>query len=732
MPRSIALIGTGPAGLGFLQKLNHQIKEGQLNPQDISTIDIFETSRIMGPGLPYDSENAEPEHLLNVSSASASFPNNGKEFVEWFHQNQESITKDFKNIFNKRCEEKIASRNLDEDGANQMHQHYQTLWQGFEKRYLNLDLGRSYHPRILFGMYQVKVFSDEMKNLREAGITIQEHTQSPVTDIVKTGEKYALAVERDSRVEKFEDLDNVVLATGRWANKTNAKSNRYIEDIWPAQHLKKQIEQISQEEISRRTIAGDSDKTIRIAIEGSRLSAIDATKTLLRDGRFITDENGNVVEYHPDQNSPYQIEIDMISRSGRLPKVKSGVDYLKRTYGSENIPSDIKLNDDSLQNLRQNQDDKIYLWQIYALITRSIEVAYHKAGNEMMANNCRFVLSQILSCASEDRVEINDLKEVNGATPDQFLLNAIDKFNIDSPTANYEKINQLIENMLFSQDSPVEQLKEDLKNARIGDLENKVVTNGNDEGNYLLWTNVYRQCDALTIKKYLPLDEMIHHTDSFERFNEIMVNSMPPIAAQEVISLHNSKALNFVKATADKIFIDENGQESDEEQRQIQGNNSDQKIRIAQKNYDAVINTRGLGRDLRNCPPLYQSLQDQKLITSLKFPLETPAYTLEEKYSQKDGQKIAATLQKNQVVINEQAYYDTSTIDIRDLYACNEKGQKLSEGLLFAIMAGGINGAIKQGEKAAVEIARICKIPSVTPVPEIQIQVAQSNQSKTY
>ena len=719
MSKSVGIIGTGPAGFGVIKELSTQVQNGALSNEDVSKIHIFETSSLMGAGLPYDPFYTEPEHLLNVSSSSFSIPNQGREFLEWITENKEKITADFKRIFEERCRKKIRERQLEGEEKEKLEAHYKTLWAGFEKRYLNLKIGETYHPRILFGMYQISSFERELDVLRGAGIEVIPHTSCECTNLTKHDNSFTIRTKNEKFGIQDIELDIAVVATGRWSNKTNSKSNRYIEDIWPASKMKDQTDNIAREEIAKRQAAGDNNKVVTIAIEGSRLSAIDVLKTIARDGTFITDEAGNVVGYRPQENPEYIIKVDMISRSGVLPHVKSRPDYLKQVYGATSVPQDLKFDNAQLDILAQTQDNIIYQWQVYAMSLRTIELSYTKVGNEEMAEKCRQLLAQIVNCISKDR-EVNsyDIKTTDSSSVSHFMIDIISKFGLECDEANYARISQLIKDSLITEATPIEQLKLDLQNARVGDVKDTISTQGNDEGNYLIWANVYRQVDMLSSFKYLPIDERIYRSSIMDVFHETLINSMPPIAAQEIISLHDCGILEFVQADANKVFVDKNGEETEERDR-VEGEEfCDRKVKIGELEYDIVINTRGLGRNLKNCPPLYQSLQDQGLIQSQKILVgsreeyDEILQDLEEKYGTQDAQKIHKELQRGMIEIDGQIYFDTSQTNITGLYATDEKGNRLSENLLFSIMSGGITGAISQGHNAAQEIVKICRTPS--------------------
>ncbi len=717
MPKSVGVIGTGPAGFGFISELSNQVKNHNLTNQDLKEIHIFETSSLMGAGLPYDPFYAEPEHLLNVSSSSFSMPNQGAEFVEWIKENKEKITADFKQIFEERCQKKIQKRQLEGEAKEALEAHYKNIWNSFEARYLNLEIGETYHPRILFGMYQISTFEQELDILRSAEIQITKHTNCECTNLTKDKNSYKIRIENED--PQIKELDAIVIATGRWSNKTNSKSNRYIEDIWPASQMKDKIDSIAQEEIAKRQAAGNNNKEIRIAIEGSRLSAIDVLKTIARDGAFITDEQGNVAGYRPQENPEYVIKVDMISRSGILPHVKSRPDYLKRVYGTTTVPDDLKLEDSHLKSLAENQDGLIYQWQVYAMSLRTIELSYAKVGNEEMAEKCRNLIAQMVNCVSKDReLTSHDIRTADNSSVSKFILDLTQKFNLECDDVNYTKISQLIKDTLITEATPIEQLKLDLQHARVGDVQDTISTQGNDEGNYLIWSNVYRQTDVLSSLKYLPIDERIYRSSIMNVFHETLINSMPPIAAQEVIGLHDCGILEFVKGSANKIFIDENGLETSEKQRTEGAEFSDRKVKIGEREYDIAINTRGLGRNLKNCPPLYQSMQEQGLMESQKILIGSPEkyeeilQDLEMKYNEQDAKQIRAEMQTSAIEIAGQIYFDNSQPNLQGLYAVDEKGEKLSENLLFTIAAGGINGAASQGRIAAQEVIKICKTPS--------------------
>lgn len=107
MPKSVALIGTGPAGWGYIQGLASLAKEGKLDAAQLSQLHIFERSELLGAGLPYDENIADPEHLLNTLTLSSAFPKRGKDFFTWMSEdpaNQAEVKKHFGLLHQRRLE----------------------------------------------------------------------------------------------------------------------------------------------------------------------------------------------------------------------------------------------------------------------------------------------------------------------------------------------------------------------------------------------------------------------------------------------------------------------------------------------------------------------------------------------------------------------------------------------------------------------------------------------------
>jgi uncharacterized NAD(P)/FAD-binding protein YdhS len=110
------------------------------------------------------------------------------------------------------------------------------------------------------------------------------------------------ALNRETQYLEIFSAEKALLATGYWFGRATRPG--HFPSPWPAGTLTAQIPQGEQ-----------------VAVIGTSLSAIDATLTLLSDGRFMRQENGSL-RYLPAANSR---RVALFSRKGLLPKVRGGI-----------------------------------------------------------------------------------------------------------------------------------------------------------------------------------------------------------------------------------------------------------------------------------------------------------------------------------------------------------------------------------------------------------------------
>lgn len=416
----LAIVGSGAVSLGFLQRLVSDLKAGK--GVVFNEIDIFDKAEIMGVGLPYSPDFAGPEHIFNTVTSEIEAPKVG-DFFNFIKSNKLKIERRFAEIFEERFQRKYRERfgdsaldsepNLAEKQA--LRAHYDVLFKSFKKRYLNLNCDATHHPRILYGMYASQLFEDAIATIREHGIKVNLRPRVEVTSLTRDKTSGALTV---GHVGGYEEFDYALVATGRSFAVLESEDPTYIPSIWPAEEFKARIDQIIAAEIVKRKAAGNDDRVIHLAINGYGLSALDALKTIFRDGVFVEDAKGNLT-FTPSEFDGYQIKIDMFSRSGVMQTVqgKSPWHRVLPLGFSQEYKIDQKL----ISEIARNQEDKVHLWQIILLFAKVIENAYAENGKvELSAMARDFVKLVIKNTAKKE--DLTDEK--------------IDQLLLDSKTKN--------------------------------------------------------------------------------------------------------------------------------------------------------------------------------------------------------------------------------------------------------------------------------------------------------
>ncbi len=556
MRRDIAVIGSGPAGAGFISELVFQSNNPKMaRVLSRSTIHIFDESTLLGAGLPYDETMTDPEHILNIQSTSASVPKDfttelaaEEPWLTWMQNNKTLIETKFNKIFSERFAEKFQKRFNQEyqpekhdeyndlEGFADLEQHYQKLRESFQTRYLDFEKAKNFHPRILYGMFAVTQFLQDLETLEQRGIKIELHPKSQVLAI----DDNANVIFTELGEEKIHNFSKIFIATGMMANQQkNDVDNPIITTLWPIKEVKDRISNLIDE-------AKESHKSnIKIAIKGTALAAIDIVKTIFRDGLFDNDEKGELI-FAPFEEDGVKVTVDMISRTGIFPKVRGTWDETRESAIKYGNVSDLNK---QIRDLPKTEFGSVPLWSIVSFISAKISEIYHENGDLEMAETFR---------------SFADFAQEN------------------------QDNNQIFQRFLsYRKSDPFAEIASDLKQALNEDGATKDI----------IWQNIYYQ-----IAKF---DDLLNESDkqffdSLVRWRQNYSTPMPAQSARELLALHNSGVLNC-KAL---------GFDSTEEisAKTVQITNS-----FGTETYDLVINATGerLGVENinSNSSPLYQSLE---------------------------------------------------------------------------------------------------------------------------
>ncbi len=242
--KTVAIIGAGASGTAcFLQLVQKYILQRPMHPLRIL---IFEKRKHFGEGLAFGT--GQEGHLLNTKAGLMGiFPHERMHFVQWMHKNQDMIAQRFPQV--------------------SVHPD-------------------AYPPRMLFGQYLQEMFSSYRTLAQEAGIIV-DLISAEVVDATWT-RKNVLILETDD--DKRYTVDYSILATGNTASNSFSKLRKqahFISSPWPSSRLLDQI----------------ADKSARVSIVGSSLTAIDALISLIDNG--------------------HEGPISFFSLKGLLPRVQS-------------------------------------------------------------------------------------------------------------------------------------------------------------------------------------------------------------------------------------------------------------------------------------------------------------------------------------------------------------------------------------------------------------------------
>ena len=225
-------------------------------------IDIFESKKQLGAGMPYSTDGANDEHVTNVSDNE--IPEIVTSIEEWVQT---------------LPDETLSKFNIEREKFNE----FKVL------------------PRLLFGQYLSAQFDLLLEKAEAAGIKTKIHFESKVVDIIDQPEQKKVEVElADKKILQF---DSVIVCTGhKWPSKNEGVVPGYFDSPYPPVKLRLKLNHA-------------------VAIKGSSLTAIDAIRTLARNNGNFKKEKDGKLSFHPSPDSP-DFRIVMHSRSGMLPAVR--------------------------------------------------------------------------------------------------------------------------------------------------------------------------------------------------------------------------------------------------------------------------------------------------------------------------------------------------------------------------------------------------------------------------
>jgi hypothetical protein len=257
--KRLAIVGGGPGGLFVYKRIIESA------PEDM-VVEIFESGKSLGKGMPYSEQGANKEHITNVSGNE--IPDIMLSLMDWLKT---------------QPKEKLDDFHID------IH-HFS------DYRVL---------PRLLFGEYLNDQFELLCTQGNAMGIHTKIHFETRVTDIQDLPDKNKVRVDIGDH-GGFE-FDFVVICTGHeWPLISEGKITGYFDSPYPPYKLRQLFNH-------------------PVAIRGSSLTAIDAIRTIARSNGNFVRQDDRPVYYKPDSNSP-DFKLVMHSRQGLLPAVRFHLD----------------------------------------------------------------------------------------------------------------------------------------------------------------------------------------------------------------------------------------------------------------------------------------------------------------------------------------------------------------------------------------------------------------------
>lgn len=664
--KNLALIGIGQAANGVFKELIRHI------PTLINKgvrITIFEKSKIIGAGIPYNPTIAGPTHLLNVPVRSSSLPNNGIDFFQWITtpKNTKIIRDKFYEIHQERLKEKLQKRPEAED---EVRENYQKIWRSIEKFYLDFEDSSKFHPRIVYGIYSAILLEQNLKRLRDSGIEVIEYTDTEVTSLDRDS---VIGFKRNNDPkENFLKFDHIMIATDGWPKVKKTESEKHLSKIWPSAKMKNDLDQMIEEEIAKRKAAKNPDRKIEIGIKGSNLSAIDVLREIYSDyGYFEEIGSGREkkVVFTPFKNQEAEIHVTMFSRGGNLPIVQ----------GDLNIPmfltNYLTLPEREIDHLAASQSGQIYIWQVLIKIAEQINTYYKMLENKEKAKKTADFIDFIKNHLGMDfqsyeelSRKIRDNPHLDKRTEALQISDLLASLNPD-----YEAILQYFKSMT-TYENPIEEM-------RVG-LENEKNTGTRYDNGDFVWKSIARQLLYLIVN--LPSRERNFYLSKIDPIITKYSGGIPIQAAEELLALSEAGLFDGVKElgydNSAGIIEPKAGDEK------ISFRFSDGKI----KECDFIIDAGGLSTNVsQSSSPLIQSMLKNKIIT-----------------------------------------LENDKIRLKGFFAINEEGEITLPNLLFiSILGTNIASAVEGGEAAAENfISAISRQPSSSTSATTFESIATENQ----
>jgi len=258
---NLAIIGSGASAIYLLKHLLDEV--ARLRPY-LRSISLYEKNSITGMGMPYSPQTTDRFNMSNISSEE--LPPLEETLAEWLRAQNEEVL-----------------RKLD-------------LW-GVE---IQED---EVYSRLALGSYLNAQYRKILARLAESGITIHEHAECEIIDVMDYPQRNAVAI--TTAAGEVHEFEKVVIATGHYWGVEDRPQDGYYASPWP---------------ISKLLPAVGEAWNFPIGTLGASLSAFDVIASLShRHGEFIAREGRLIYQPYPGTED---FKIIMHSAHGLLPHLQ--------------------------------------------------------------------------------------------------------------------------------------------------------------------------------------------------------------------------------------------------------------------------------------------------------------------------------------------------------------------------------------------------------------------------
>lgn len=344
-PLRFCIVGTGFSGTAALVHLVKALIRTKRSSDSIEIITVEERSK-NGPGFPYDYDELLPSHLCNNQAGVMSLYDN--DFYDWMLENREFL----------------------------INNHFELIKEThpLTSKEEWLPDADAFYPRALFGHYLEDRYYQYFDLAKDYNIDIVPYNGYSVTDGYRNNNKFYLEIinKRSGKPVKLDGFHRVLLSTGHWtvASASNSVTSKELNSPYPFYRVKRRIKQWLNDADGRK---------LRVFVKGMGPSGIDAVMSLVSDGSFQYNTQGQIVGFTPAGLCDH-LEIFVGSRCGFFPAVRGDKPDYEFKY----------LTEDTFTELEKKVGHKLLLEDILSLIDAELKHATSGEINWSDVSNPKF------------------------------------------------------------------------------------------------------------------------------------------------------------------------------------------------------------------------------------------------------------------------------------------------------------------------------------------------------